>query len=118
MSEMIAQRIKIGNIEIDNSIKNIITRRKFIFFGKRRTIPFSDVSGVNVSLFKRRTDLFDTILKGWRYLGPYETVHNHWETFLELSGREHPTRLRVAVSKDLKEMVDLKDEIEKHMGKK
>ena len=117
VKEQKSQRVKVRNIIIDKSTKSIITRRKFIFFGKRRIIPFSDVIKVHVLLYKRREDLIDTILKGMWYLGPM-TVYNHWETFLELSGRKHPDRLRIAVSKNLKDMVYLTNTIEKFLGRK
>ena len=41
-----SQRMVVGNIIIDKPTKSIITRKKFIFFGRRRIIPFSDVLGV------------------------------------------------------------------------
>lgn len=44
--ELTSQRMVVGAIIIDKPTKSIITGRKFVFFGRRDIIPFSDVLGV------------------------------------------------------------------------
>jgi len=109
-----SQRMVVGNIIIDKPTKSIITRKKFIFFGRRRIIPFSDVLHVRASSNTRTN--------------PYGGDETYWETVLELPGhntvlidgiaQQYPERLIIAESIRREDMVYLAGEIEKYLGRK
>ncbi len=111
--ELASQRMVVGNIIIDKPTKSIMTGKKFILFGRRRIIPFSDVLHVRASSNTRTN--------------PYGGDETYWETILELSGhntvlidgiaQQYPERLIIAESANKEAMVYLADEIKKYLGR-
>ena len=102
----------VGNIIMDKPTKSIIIGKKFIFFGRRRIIPFSDILHVHAS-------------SNTSY-GGTSAETTYWETVLELPGhnavvidgiaQQYPERLKIAESTNNEDMVYLAGEIEKYLG--
>lgn len=104
--------MKIGNITIDEPTKSIITGRKFIFFGKRRIIPFSDV--VQVRVAERAATHYD--IDGGRPRDLVTVIY--YDTVIVFLGhkkRRHEV-LRISGFKSWKEADYLADEIKKYIG--